>query len=72
MVGFTSTETIRRVKRTFLQAVAGGTFTSIAVAALGGDKTAILVAACTAIGTVIASYAQNLMEDTAAMKDRRI
>lgn len=66
-----SHETIRRVKRTFLQAIAGGTFTSVAVAALGGDKTAILVAACTAIGTVVAAYAQNLMEDSAAVRDRR-
>lgn len=66
-----SHETIRRVKRTLLQAIAGGTFTSVAVAALGGDKTAVLVAACTAIGTVIAAYAQNLMEDAAAVRDRR-
>lgn len=66
-----SHETIRRVKRTLLQAVAGGTFTSVAVAALGGDKTAVLVAACTAIGTVVAAYAQNLMEDAAAVRDRR-
>lgn len=67
-----SNETIRRVKRTLLQAVAGGALTSVGVAALGGDRKDLLIAFFTALGTVIAAYAQNLMEDVEAMKDRRI
>lgn len=66
-----TSETLRRVKRTLLQSIAGGAFTSVAVAALGGGKREVLVAACTAVGTVIAAYAQNSMEDAAKIKDRR-
>ena len=67
-----SNETVRRVKRTLLQAIAGGALTSIGVAALGGDRKDLLIAFCTAMGTVMAAYAQNLMEDSDAVKDRRI
>lgn len=64
-------ETLQRVKRTLLQSLAGGAFTSVAVAALGGGRKEVLIAACTAMGTVIAAYFQNMLEDSERIKDRR-
>ena len=67
-----SNETIRRVRRTFLQALASGAFTGVGVAALGGDRREILIAFAGAMGVVFSTWAQNLLEDSSAMKDRRI
>lgn len=66
-----TSETLHRVRRTLLQSLAGGAFTSVAVAALGGGRKEVLIAACTAMGTVIAAYFQNVLEDTSRIKDRR-
>lgn len=63
-------ETVRRVKRTALQALAGGVLVGIPAALLAG-RDALLVAILTALSTVVASYARNSLEDHGVVKDRR-
>lgn len=67
-----STETLRRVRRTFLQALASGAFTSIGVAALGGDRKEVIIAFAGAMGVVLSTYFQNVLEDSERIKDRRV
>lgn len=66
-----SRETRRRVRRTLLQAVAGGALTSIGTAILGGNRGEIIAAASTVMATVIASLAQNTLEDAGKVPDGR-
>lgn len=71
MTTVASVETIRRVRRTFLQALASGAFTGIGVAALGGDRKEIIIAFVGAMGVVVSTYFQNVLEDGDKIKDRR-
>ena len=66
-----SNETLRRVKRTFWQVLAGGTFTGVVVSYLTEDIKALVVALATALMSVLASWAQNALEDLEGIRDRR-
>ena len=67
----TSNETVRRVKRTLTQAIAGGVFTAAMIALATGNWKTAGTALAGALSTVFASYAQNSMEDGSALRDRR-
>lgn len=64
-------ETLRRVKRTMWQALAAGVVTGPLVAWLTDDIRALLVALATAASTVLATWAQNVLEDGNKIRDRR-
>lgn len=66
-----SSETLRRVKRTLLQALASGAFTSVGVAALGGGQKEIIIAFVGAMGVVASTWFQNVLEDSERIRDRR-
>lgn len=66
-----SAETFNRVKRTFLQALASGAFTGVAVAALGGDRKEVIIAFVGAMGVVASTWFQNVLEDSERIRDRR-
>lgn len=65
----TSFETVRRVKRTLLQAIAGGALTAFITQVIGASPSLALWAA--PIATTLVSYAQNALEDMNKITDRR-
>ena len=66
-----TTETKSRVHRTILQSLAASTFTGILIAYVSEDAKALLVALATAVMTVVATWAQNKLEDLERIRDRR-
>lgn len=61
-----------RIRRTFLQALAGGGATAILVAASSGRIRDAAVAASAAFATFLVAVSQNLLEDTTAVADHRV
>lgn len=67
-----SDATKNRVKRTALQVLAGGLLGGFAAAVLASDvKRALLASTLTAVGTVLTTWFQNVLEDAASIADRR-
>lgn len=66
-----SAETKSRVTRTVWQSLAGGVFTGVLVSFVADDLRALAIALATAVGTVLATWAQNVAEDMAKVRDRR-
>lgn len=66
-----SQETIRRVKRTFWQTLQSSAVVGVATAKVAEDARALAVSVLVLIGTVLSSYAQNVLEDAEKLKDRR-
>lgn len=64
-----SFETTRRVKRTLLQAIAGGALSAIIVQILNASPSLAMWA--TPLTTALVSYAHNALEDMDKITDRR-
>lgn len=67
-----SKQTKHRVRRTVWQSLAGGVFTGVLVSLVADDLRALAVAIASAVGTVIATWAQNMAEDMTRIRDRRV
>ncbi len=61
-----------RIRRTFLQALAGGGATSILLALSSGKTRDAIVAGSAAFATFLVAVSQNLLEDTTAVHDGRV
>lgn len=67
-----SAATRNRVKRTVYQVMAGGLLGGFAAAVLANDvRRALLASTLTAVGTVLTTWFQNVLEDATAVVDRR-
>ena len=66
-----SAETIRRVKRTFWQTLQANVVVGVVAAKVAENAQALLLSVVALIGTVLASYATNVLEDADQKKDRR-
>ena len=67
-----SRDTRQRVLRTLWQTLAGGTLTGVLVSYFMDDMRALVAALATAVGTVLATWAQNVLEDLEKIRDRRV
>lgn len=72
-MGLMSITTRNRVKRTALQCLAGGLLGGFATVILADDvRRALLASVLTAVGTVVTSWFQNVLEDVSRVTDRRL
>lgn len=67
-----SNETIRRVKRTFWQVLAGSTLVVLISTLMDEfELKKLMTALATVFATIVTTYAQNVLEDTHKIRDRR-
>jgi O-antigen ligase len=64
-------QTISRIRRTALQLIAGGGATTALIALSSGKVRDAFVAGGALLATFLVASAQNLLEDTGAITDRR-